>query len=351
MKYAPLILLAAWLIGCEPDARSGDDSEERLNVVATTSMIADLARQIGRPHVDVTGLMGPGIDPHLYKASEGDVTRMARADVILYNGLHLEGKMTDVFEQMAGRGIRTEPLAETSINEDRLLESDQFTGNYDPHVWFDVALWKDVARRTAEVLSDLAPEHAAEFDSNLSTYLAELDSLDAYVKENVATIPEPQRVIVTSHDAFGYFGRAYGFDVRGLQGISTATEAGTADVQALADFVAQRKIPALFIESSVSPRGIQAVREAVRSRGFEVSIGGTLYGDALGDEGTPTGNYIGMMRHNVDTIVSSLRRDEVAALSRSSGQPTSPVWMSYRYMGTWNPDTNIWNPDMNPWRG
>ena len=335
MKYVPLILLAAWLIGCEPDVRSVDGSEDRLSVVTTTSMIADLAREIGRPHVRVTGLMGPGVDPHLYKASEGDVTRMSRADIILYNGLHLEGKMTDVFEQMAGRGIRTVPLAESSITEERLLESEQFTGNYDPHVWFDVALWKDVARRTADVLSDLAPEHAADFDSNLSAYLTELDSLDAYVKENVASIPEPQRVIVTSHDAFGYFGRAYGFDVRGLQGISTATEAGTADVQALADFVAERRIPALFIESSVSPRGIQAVREAVRSRGFEVSIGGTLYGDALGDEDTPAGNYVGMMRHNVDTIVSSLRQDEVAGPPRS-GEPIAALpWISYPLTNGW----------------
>ncbi len=304
MRVLTFLLVALFIAGCEP---AGDGaSDGRLSIVATTSMLADLARQLGGSHVEVTGLMGPGVDPHLYKASEGDVTRMAGADVILYNGLHLEGKMTDVFEQMSGRGIRTVPVAELSIEEDRLLESDQFSGNYDPHVWFDVGLWKDVASRTAEVLADLAPDHASQIRNNLESYLAELDTLDAHVRRTVSELPESRRVLVTSHDAFGYFGRAYGFDVRGLQGISTATEAGTADVQELADFVAERRIPALFVESSVSPRGIEAVRQAVRSRGFEVAIGGTLYGDALGDPGTPAGTYLGMIRHNVDTIVSSL---------------------------------------------
>ena len=305
MRLLILLLVSAAIAGCEPPQRS-NDGDGRLNVVATTSMIADLAREIGQGHVDVSGLMGPGVDPHLYKASEGDVTRMSQADVVLYNGLHLEGKMTDVFEQMGGRGIPTFALAEESIPEDSLLESAQFTGNYDPHVWFDVALWKKVARRTAEVLGEQLPQHATAFQENLDAYLTEVDELDAYVQQTVAQLPSRQRVLVTSHDAFGYFGRAYGFDVRGLQGIRTAAEAGTADVQQLADFVAERRIPALFVESSVSPRGIEAVRQAVRSRGFDVTIGGTLYGDALGDEGTPAGTYLGMIRHNVDTIVESL---------------------------------------------
>lgn len=307
MRYVCFLLSALIaLLGCEPSERSDVAQDGRIDVVATTSMIADLAREIGGAEVNVVGLMGPGVDPHLYKASEGDVTRMSGADVILYNGLHLEGKMTDIFEQVADRGIRTVPLAEVSIEEERLLESDQFTGNYDPHVWFDVALWRDVARAAAEVLAEMAPDRASRFEANLEAYLSELDSLESYVQHTVSELPEEQRVIVTSHDAFGYFGRAYGFEVRGLQGISTAAEAGTADVQALADFVAARRIPALFVESSVSPRGIEAVRQAVRSRGFEVSIGGTLYGDALGDEGTPEGTYLGMMRHNVNTIVESL---------------------------------------------
>lgn len=305
-----IVVCALIAAGCEtqPNAERADG---RVAVVATTSMIADLAKVIGGSHVEVTGLMGPGVDPHLYKASEGDVTRMARAELILYNGLHLEGKMTDVFEQMAVRGIRTVPLAEESVPEDRLIESAQFAGNYDPHIWFDVALWREVARETAEILKETAPEHASDFDARLSNYLAELDSLDAYIRRIAAHVPEDLRVLVTSHDAFGYFGRAYDFDVRGLQGISTATEAGTSEVQELAEFVAEKQIPALFVESSVSPRGIQAVREAVRARGFEVRNGGTLYGDALGDPGTPAGTYAGMMRHNVETIVSSLAPEAI----------------------------------------
>ena len=303
MRFLLGLALCLAIIGCEPPQ---DESDGRLDIVATTSMIADLAREIGGEHVDVEGLMGPGVDPHLYKASEGDVASMSQADLVLYNGLHLEGKMTDIFEQMGGRGIPTYALAEESIARDSLLDSDQFTGNYDPHVWFDVSLWQQIARRTADVLVKHAPEHAEAFQDNLDAYVREVQELDAYVKQTVSQLPDSQRVLVTSHDAFGYFGRAYGFDVRGLQGISTGAEAGTADVQELADFVARRRIPAVFVESSVSPRGIEAVRQAVRSRGFDVSIGGTLYGDALGDEGTPAGTYLGMIRHNVDTIVESL---------------------------------------------
>ncbi|MEX0820583.1 MAG: zinc ABC transporter substrate-binding protein [Rhodothermales bacterium] len=300
----PFVLLVG--TGCASNA--GTEDSGRLTVVTTTSMIADLAAQLGGEHVDATGLMGPGVDPHLYKASAGDVGRMGGADVILYNGFHLEGKMTDVFDQMKGRGIPTFAVAEESISEDRLIESEQFSGNYDPHVWFDVEMWQDVARRTAEALAEMDPEHADAYEERLETYLDEMEDVDAYVRRRTAEIPEDKRVVVTSHDAFGYLGRAYGFDVRGLQGISTATEAGTADVQQLAAFVAERRIPALFVETSVSPRGIEAVRQAVRSRGFEVSIGGTLYGDALGEPGTPAGTYLGMMRENIDTIVSSLTR-------------------------------------------
>lgn len=296
--------MAVLVAGCDRSDGGGD--AERLNVVTTTSMLADLAAQLGGDHVEVTGLMGPGVDPHLYKASAGDVSRMAGADVILYNGLHLEGKMTDVFEQMTRRGIPTVAVAEESVPRERLIESELFTGNYDPHVWFDISLWQQVAGRTAEVLAEMDTTHADEVHRRLESYVDEMEAVDAYVRERTSEIPEDMRVIVTSHDAFGYLGRAYGFEVRGLQGISTAAEAGAADVRQLAEFVASRRIPALFIETSVSPRGIEAVREAVRSRGFEVSIGGTLYGDALGDPGTPAGTYLGMMRANIDTIVASL---------------------------------------------
>ena len=298
-----VVLLAA---GCRADRRGAASGDGELNVVATTSIIADLAREIGGDRVRITGLMGPGIDPHLYQASAGDVTRMSQADLVLYNGLHLEGKMTDVFEQMHGRGVPVVAVAEESIPEEELLESPTYPGNYDPHVWLDVALWSRVAEAVAETLAEHFPEHAETFRSNLQSYQSELTELDGYVRERLSELPEERRVLITSHDAFGYFGRAYGVDVRGLQGISTAAEAGTADVQDLAELVASRRIPALFVESSISPKGIEAVREAVRARGFEVEIGGTLYGDALGDPNSAAGRYPGMIRHNVDTIVSSL---------------------------------------------
>ena len=305
------VLLLAVLAGTGCRQTGGQDgardfSGRTIRIVATTSMIADLVRTIGGERVAVDGLMGPGVDPHLYKASEGDVSRMAGADVIFYNGLHLEGKMTEVFEQMAGRAIPTIAIAEGAVPDSLLRESSLFTGNFDPHIWFDVQLWRRAAQYVADELGRLDPAHAATYAANAAAYRQELDALDAYVRAEAARVPEAQRVIVTSHDAFGYFGRAYGFEVAGLQGISTAVEAGTADVQELAEMVASRQIPAMFVESSVSPRGIEAVREAVRARGFEVAIGGTLYGDALGAAGTPAGTYPGMVRHNIDTIVAAL---------------------------------------------
>jgi len=308
-----LTLLAALLLvtaGCNP--RTVDrPADGKLRVVATTNLVGDLVAIVGGDAVEVTSLMGPGVDPHLYKASEGDVRRMAGAGAIFYGGLHLEGKMTDIFEQMKSRGIPT--FAVSSGSPDSVfIESPTFAGNYDPHIWFDVTLWKAAAGYVAESLSNLAPGWAAEFDSNLAAYQAELDALDAYVRTRTAEVPEKSRVVITSHDAFGYLGRGYGYDVRGLQGISTATEAGAADVQALAEHVATNRIPAMFVESSVPRRGIEAVREAVRARGFEVRIGGYLFSDALGAPDTPEGTYVGMFRHNIDTIVDALKGDEPA---------------------------------------
>jgi manganese/zinc/iron transport system substrate-binding protein len=249
--------------------------------------------------------MGPNVDPHLYRPTEGDVTRMTGADVIFYNGLHLEGKMAEVLEQVERQGIAAEPVAE-AVPEARRLAPPEFEGNYDPHVWMDVQLWREAARAVAVQLAALDTAHAAGYTERLAAYTARLDSLDGWVRGRVAEVPESQRVLVTAHDAFNYFGRAYGFEVRGLQGISTATEAGTADVQELARFVAERRIPAMFVESSISPRSIQAVQEAVQARGFNVRIGGSLYSDALGSPGSGAETYEGMIRHNVNTIVDAL---------------------------------------------
>ena len=302
--WSVVLLLA--LAGCATEkADRGEIAGRPVHVVATTSMIADLARQIGGDRVAVEGLMGPGVDPHLYRPSEGDVARLAGADVVFYNGLHLEGRMAEVLEGIEAQGIASEAVAE-AIPEDRRIVSELFQGSVDPHVWMDVALWKEAAGAVARRLSELDPTHAAAYQSRLAAYAVRLDSLDAWARGRAAGVPEAMRVLVTAHDAFGYFGRAYGFDVRGLQGLSTATEAGTADVQQLAAFVAERRIPAMFVESSVPPRAIEAVRAAVRARGFDVRIGGNLYSDALGDAASGAGTYEGMIRHNVDTIVDAL---------------------------------------------
>ncbi|MEX2584546.1 MAG: zinc ABC transporter substrate-binding protein [Gemmatimonadota bacterium] len=305
----PTIVLALTLAGCGADAGGGGDLSERsVRAVATTSVVADLVREVGGDRVEVIGLMGPGVDPHLYRASEGDVRRMMEADIVFFNGLHLEGRMGEIFEQMNSSGRPTVAVAEAT-DRSSLLNPPEFEGAYDPHVWMDVGLWLRVVPYVGEALAELDPVHAAEYRSRAAAYVDRLSQLDAYVREQTGRLPEERRVLITAHDAFNYFGEAYGFEVRGLQGISTVAEAGTADVQELAEFVAARRIPALFIETSVSPRSIEAVQAAVRSRGFGVEVGGNLYSDALGGPGTGAETYEGMIRHNAETIVTALLRD------------------------------------------
>lgn len=307
--YVLSILLAVGFISCSQENRTGAKKNTHesgvINIVATTGMIADIAQQVGGSHVKVKGLMGPGVDPHLYKASAGDVALLSGADLIFYNGLHLEGKMTEIFEQMKKRGIDT--VAVTDGIDRSLLETPpQFQGNHDPHVWFDVTMWMTAVGTVRDTLISKDPGNADYYRSNTEAYLKELSALNEYVKSKAALLPEDKRVLITAHDAFNYFGRQYGFEVRGLQGISTVSEAGTQDVQNLAAFIVEREIPAIFVESSVPPKFIEAVQAAVESRGFDVKVGGSLYSDAMGNPGTPDGSYIGMIRHNIDTIVGAL---------------------------------------------
>jgi manganese/zinc/iron transport system substrate-binding protein len=249
--------------------------------------------------------MGPGVDPHLYKAREGDIMRLSQADVIFYNGLHLEGKMADVLEEL-GRGDRVTAAVADAIDRSKLLKPAEYEGAYDPHVWFDVRLWQEVVGLIRDTLAKRDPEGAEAYRANAQAYLARLDELHRYVAGEAEKVPEKQRVLITAHDAFNYFGRAYGFEVRGLQGISTAAEAGAADVRELAAFIVSRGIPAIFVESSVPAQNIEAVVAACRAQGHTVKIGGELFSDALGSAGTPAGTYTGMVRHNTDTIVESL---------------------------------------------
>jgi manganese/zinc/iron transport system substrate-binding protein len=218
--------------------------------------------------------------------------------------LHLEAKLAEMLERL---GERVTTVAVTDgIDRNVLLKPAEFEGQYDPHVWFDVTLWMKAVERVRDTLIDMDPGSADLYRANAAAYLAQLEDLDGYIRAQAARVPEDQRVLVTAHDAFNYFGRAYGFEVRGLQGISTAAEAGASDVRGLADFLAQRKIRALFIESSVPVRNIEAVQAAVRSRGWDIGIGGELFSDAMGSAGTAEGTYIGMVRHNIDTIVKAL---------------------------------------------
>jgi manganese/zinc/iron transport system substrate-binding protein len=273
-----------------------------------------VAKNVGGERVEAIGLMGPGIDPHLYKASEGDVARLQQADIIFYNGLHLEAQMGSVLERMADGRIRTVAVTDL-VDRDLLLAPPEFKGNYDPHVWFDVSIWMKTVEQVRATLTEADPGSAELYAANADRYLAELADLHAYVLAQAERVPADKRVLITAHDAFNYFGRAYGFEVRGLQGISTESQASTSDVQGLADFITERQIPAVFVESSVPQRTIEAVQAAVRDRGFDVQIGGSLFSDAMGNPDTPEGTYIGMVRHNIDTIVSALLGEPVGVRS------------------------------------
>lgn len=248
------LLLAALMVGAcgrIEDEVTPDFSDRTINIVATTGMVGDIVENVGGERVEVTTLMGPGIDPHLYKASEGDVDRIDRADMVFYNGLHLEAKLAEVFEKM-GKHIVTIPVAE-QIPEEELIVVGTGVGAHDPHVWFDVDLWSIATEEVRKALVTADPANADGYNDRAEAFQRELETLDAYVIDEAATIPEEQRVLITAHDAFGYFAKAYGFEVLGLQGVSTATEAGAGDVQDLADFIVEREIPAIFVETSVSP--------------------------------------------------------------------------------------------------
>lgn len=294
------------LTGCSAPPVNTDSSKDKLNIVATTTMLADLTAVIGGERVTVNGLMGPGIDPHLYQASAGDVSLMQKADVVVYNGLHLEGKMGEIFENLSSQGPAVICI-EKGLDESMLLAWENDNSIHDPHIWFDVSLWKDAAKTVAKGLAEADPAGKADYEANLDAYLKELDETDTYIRGRAAELPESQRVLVTAHDAFQYFGKAYGFEVRGLQGISTDAEAGTADVSDLANFIVERQIKAIFVESSVPPKTIEALQAAVKAKGFDVSIGGELYSDSLGDAESEADTYVLTVKANIDTIVDALK--------------------------------------------
>ena len=319
-----LFLISHFFVGCagEPDlSQASDGSVEPYKIVCTVGMITDIVRNLAGDYAEVEGIIGEGIDPHLYKPTRGDVVKLSQADVVFYNGLLLEGKMTDVLEGVASTGKPVQAVTEAILEEtDYLLEKDDGSEYTDPHVWMDVSGWLRALPVVAETLAVYDPENAEAYRTKAAVYTEQLEALDAYAKEVMSTIPESQRVLVTAHDAFQYLGRAYGIEVRGIQGISTESEAGVRDLEDLVDFIVERQIPAVFVESSVADKNVRALVEGARARGHDVIIGGSLFSDAMGQAGTYEGSYIGMIDSNVTTITNALGGQAAGFRQVSSGE-------------------------------
>jgi manganese/zinc/iron transport system substrate-binding protein len=274
-------------------------------VLATTGMIGDLVREIGGDLVRVEVLMGEGVDPHLYRATRDDMARMLRTDAIFYNGLLLEGKMSDAFTRVARAGKPVFAVTEL-LPEDQLIEPDGADGLFDPHVWMDPQAWSVAAELIAGRLAELDAPNAETFRRNLSALKARIAALDAYAERAIASIPEQQRLLVTAHDAFSYFARRYRIEVLGIQGLSTESEAGVRRLQDLVAVLVSRRIPAVFAETSVSDRNVLALIAGAGAAGHRVALGGELFSDAMGKPGSYEGTYIGMIDHNVTTVVRAL---------------------------------------------
>lgn len=308
LKLTVIVILVSVLFAACSNAvgkGEGGQSEDVIRVVTTIAQIGEPLSVIGGERVEVISLMGPGVDPHLYNASQGDIKKLQNADVVFYNGLNLEGNMTEVFEQIG----KTRPVLAVAeaIPSERLLTDED--GAVDPHIWFDIDLWQLALEEAVEELKELSPDDAELFEENKQAYFAKL----AELREEAAklkTIPSDQRVLVTAHDAFGYFGRMHDMEVVGLQGLSTEDEIGLSDIQAVIDLLVERQIPAVFVESTIPEDTIRSVVDGAAQRGAEVKLGGELFSDAMGEAGTEEGTYIGMYRHNVDTIYQALTRNE-----------------------------------------
>jgi manganese/zinc/iron transport system substrate-binding protein len=286
-------------------ANAEETGQAKLNVVTTTGMIGDLVHNIGGDSVTTTSLMGTGVDPHLYKATQGDLGKLMKADVVFYNGLHLEGKMADILKKLSSR--KPVYAVTDNIPDELLRKPPEFEGQFDPHIWFDVALWKRGAEFVRDQLIAQLPQKKEEITNNAKVYLDKLTALDTWTKSEIQLIPQQQRVLITAHDAFGYFGDRYEVDVLGLQGISTASEYGLNDIERLSQVIIKRKVKAVFVESSVPQKFILSLQQGVQARGHQVKIGETLFSDAMGAANTPEGNYIGMVTANVNTIVGALK--------------------------------------------
>ncbi|MDO3694160.1 zinc ABC transporter substrate-binding protein [Wenyingzhuangia sp. chi5] len=302
-KIIALIVFFTSLVACKPSVKK---ENEKFTVVTTTTMITDLVKVLGGDAIEVKGIMGAGVDPHLYKASEGDVTKLSQADLIVYNGLHLEGKLVDVFEKMNQMGKQTIALGDF-LSHNQIINSELFASSHDPHIWFSIENWKTITNGLIKALSKANPENKDVYQKNGAAYLKALEKLKTEMTVVIQSLPKGKRILVTAHDAFSYFGKEFDFEVVGLQGLSTATEAGVKDVQRISDFIIKNKVKAIFVESSVPKRTVEALQASVQSKGHEVKIGGQLFSDALGNPSEETGKYIGMYKYNVNTIVNALK--------------------------------------------
>ncbi len=299
------MILWAWTLFFVASApAAGEIKSYPYTVTCTTGMVTDIVRQIAGDKAVVEGIIGEGVDPHLYTATRGDVAKLLQADIVFYSGLMLEGKMADALIKV-GRKRPVYAVTEL-VDETLLLEPPEFKGHFDPHLWMDVTLWKKCTEMVARTLSEFDSAHADHYQQNYQRYAAKLDKLHHYAKEVLATIPPKGRIMVTAHDAFNYLGRRYGLEVRGIQGISTESQAGIEDINQLVQLLVDRKIQAVFKETSVSEKNVTALVEGAQSRGHEVVIGGSLFSDAMGKPGTYEGTYIGMIDHNVTTITRAL---------------------------------------------
>lgn len=309
MRPIFLIVLSVLMYGNSCSNAEKDTAKEQTSlIVCTTGMIADLLKNIVGDKMEVKALMGPGVDPHLYKATQNDLRLLKDAELIYVNGLHLEGKMASILEKFS----RTSKVYAVSdfVDSTRLLKDENYSDVKDPHIWFDVSLWESSISGLVESLCELDPQYCSTYRANASAYSDSLTQLHEEVKTLISSIPLSKRIMITAHDAFNYFGRSYNIRVRGLQGISTLSEFGLKDRVELVNYIVEKQIPTVFIESSVSPKNIEAIVEGCRKKGFNVDIGLPLYSDAMGTQDSPDGNYMGMVRANVRNIVSGLNRDK-----------------------------------------
>ncbi len=310
-----VLALFSLLFACQSDsskatqgATKGENANKTLNIVTTTAMIGDVVKNVVGDKAEVSFLMGPGVDPHLYKATQGDLNKLTNADVVFYNGIFLEGKMEDILEKMAKKKAVYAVTEQIPASNYMMVPYEGKSEDVpDPHIWHDVKLWSQTVKLIADKMGKNDAPNAAFYKKNADAYIEKLTQLHQKVKQQIASIPKTQRQLITSHDAFGYLGRAYDIEVNALQGISTVTEFGLKDVKNLVDLITDRKIKAVFIESSVPQKPINAVIEGCKSKGQEVKIGGELFSDAMGEDGSTEGTYIGMIEHNLKTIVNALK--------------------------------------------